>query len=204
MIFGPNWPSFWDSKSHPNRLRIGLAAQGASKKLQEAPWGCQEAPKVSPRGFQKCLRDGLQRPQRTHIITKIHHASTQWKIGLRTLVLLEKAWDYINIGRTLFGKWSFKIKRLHIIIGRTLFGNWSLKRETLCGNWSIKGERVHAKPSNKKEKDRPSACRKKFYDSFNWKQKGPCPFTSQTNGTLYATVAGCRRRQYHARFTNAS
>ena len=113
------------SKSLKNRF-------GCPSSFQDAPGGSMRLPRGSksvPERLPKCLQDGLQRPPRTHIIMKIHHASTPWKINLKALVLLGKAWNYIHTGRTLCGKWSFKKgKRLHIIIGRTLCGNWLLKR----------------------------------------------------------------------------
>ena len=93
------------SKSFKNRF-------GCPRTFQKAPGGSMRLPRGAKSVSEeppKCLRDGLQPPLRTHIIMKIHHASTPWKINLKTLVLPEKAWNYMHIGRTL--RWQMVIQK---------------------------------------------------------------------------------------------
>ena len=49
-ILGPNLTSFLESKSLPNRPKIILTAQGASKMLQKGPTWSQQGPKWSQKG----------------------------------------------------------------------------------------------------------------------------------------------------------
>ena len=85
---------------------------GCRRSFQEAPGGSMRLPRGAKSVSEeppKWLRDGRQPPLRTHIIMKIHHASTPWKINLKTLVLPEKAWNYMHIGRTL--RWQMVIQK---------------------------------------------------------------------------------------------